>query len=258
MKKNLNSFDRCKKYRKKILEISQSVSALHIGGAFSCVEILDVIYNEVMKKNDKFIMSKGHSAIIQYVILYYKGLISENDLKSYCKKDGKLGVHPEFDTNGIEASTGSLGHGLGIAAGMALAKPKNHYYVLCSDGELHEGSFWEYVLNIVAQNIKNLTLIVDNNDLQSSTRSTDTHPNLYPIKDKFVSFGWKVEECNGHSTKDLKKILRKNFKSTKANVIIAKTTKGYPISFMKNKPIWHYRSPNKEEYKQAVFEIENI
>ena len=96
---------------------------MHIGGAFSCVEILDVIYNEVMKQNDKFIMSKGHSAIIQYVILYYKGLISENDLKSYCKKNGKLGVHPEIDTNGIEA-TGSLGHGLGIAAGMALAKQK--------------------------------------------------------------------------------------------------------------------------------------
>ena len=149
MKSLINrSKKRCIKFRTKILEISQTVNALHIGGSFSCVEIIDIIYNEIMKKTDKFIMSKGHSGIIQYVVLNYLGVISDKDLSSYCKKDGKLGVHPEYGIPGINASTGSLGHGLGIAAGMALAKPDNVYFVLVSDGELHEGSLWESVLNI--------------------------------------------------------------------------------------------------------------
>ena len=116
---------RCFKYRKKILDLSQRVGALHIGGSFSSVEILDVIYNLLLKKNDKFILSKGHTGILQYVILQSKGIITDKFLKSYCQKNSKLGVHPDYGIPGIEAATGSLGHGLGIASGWRLEEKTN-------------------------------------------------------------------------------------------------------------------------------------
>ena len=176
-----------------------------------------------------------------------------NALHPGCKKNGKLGVHPDFNNFGISASTGSLGHGLGIAAGMALAEKNRNIIVLLSDGELQEGSTWETVLFISSRNLKNVMIIVDNNNLQSSTKTSDTHPSLYPIEKKFVSFGWDVESCDGHNIKQIEKKLKK--KNNKPLAIIAKTIKGYPISFMKNNPIWHYRSPNDEELKLALKEL---
>ncbi len=249
--------ERCKKHRKEILKLSQNVQALHIGGSFSSVEIVDTIYNILMKKNDKFILSKGHAGIIQYILLYSKNIISKKQLYSYCQKNGYIGVHPDYGKRGINASTGSLGHGLGIVSGMALAKKNTTYFVVLSDGELHEGSVWESALTIGALNLKNIVAIIDNNDLQSSTRSTDTHPNLYPIDKKFFYFGWETEKCNGHSSKDIyEKIL--NRKRNKPFALIAKTVKGYPISFMKNIAMWHYRSPNQEEFEIALNEIDKL
>ena len=171
------------------------------------------------------------------------------------KKSGKLGVHPDRGTFGITASTGSLGHGLGLAAGMALANRNSNkkFFVLLSDGELHEGSVWETVLFISSKKLKNIVILIDNNDLQSSTRASDTHPSLYPIESKFRSFGWKVASCNGHDSKMIEKNMDLN--SSKPFVLVAKTIKGYPISYMKNSPKWHYRSPNKKEYLQAIKEI---
>lgn len=245
---------RCKSLRIKILEMSQRVQALHVGGAFSSVEIVDCAYNLLMKKSDKFILSKGHAGIIQYVILNQKGKISDKQLKSYCQKDGYLGVHPDYGKNGIAASTGSLGHGLGISSGMAVANKKSNFYVVMSDGELQEGSVWESVLIIGALNLKNIIVIVDNNDLQSSTRASDTHPNLYPIDKKFKQFGWDVAKCNGHSSIQIyNKITMRN--KSKPFALIAKTIKGNPISFMKDVPMWHYRSPDKKEYNIALEEI---
>ena len=154
------------------------------------------------------------------------------------------------------ASTGSLGHGLGIASGMALAnRNKKNYYILLSDGELQEGSVWESALIIGALNLKNIIVIIDNNDLQSSTRASNTHPNLYPIDKKFQNFGWNVSNCNGHSSKELFDRIQ-NRKKDKPFALIAKTTKGHPVSFMKDIPMWHYRSPNKEELIQAIKEVE--
>lgn len=257
MKKINNAKQRCKIHRKEILNLSQNVQALHIGGSFSSVEIVDCIYNICMKKKDKFILSKGHAGIIQYVLLHYLKIISKKELYSYCQKKGYLGVHPDFGKKGINASTGSLGHGLGMASGMALAKKDNTYFVLLSDGELHEGSVWESALIIGALNLKNIVLIIDNNDLQSSTRSSDTHPNLYPISKKFKEFGWEISDCNGHSTKQIfKKIALRTRK--KPFALVAKTIKGYPVSFMKNIALWHYRSPNKDEYKKAIEEINSL
>jgi transketolase len=259
MKNFLAAKIRCKKYRKKILEISQLVSALHIGGSFSCVEIVDCIYNMLKKKGDVFILSKGHAGIIQYVVLNDLGFIKKKDLYNYQKKNGFLGVHPDYGNPGIEASTGSLGHGLAIVAGMALATKniQKKYYVVLSDGELQEGSVWEAALIITSLKLKNIIIVIDNNDLQSSTRATDTHPTLYPIEKKFISFGWEVKTCNGHNTKDIYSKI-KSRSQLKPFALIAKTIKGYPISFMKDVPKWHYRSPNKEECLQAIREINNL
>ena len=249
------SKERCKIFRKKILEISQTVPALHIGGSFSSVEILDVIYNEFLKKNDKFILSKGHAGILQYVILNYKKIITDRNLHQYSKKNGILGVHPDYGIPGIEASTGSLGHGLAIAAGMAFANKQKNIFVVLSDGELQEGSIWEATLLISSLNLKNITIIVDSNGYQSSTRTKDTHPTLYPIGKKFKYFGWEVSECNGHNTADIFKRL-KNKSKKKPFALIANTKKGFPVSFMMKDAKWHYRSPNKKELIKAIKEID--
>ncbi len=259
MKNFKNTKERCKEIRKRILEMSQRVGALHIGGSFSSVEIIDVIFNFFKKKNDSFILSKGHAGILQYTVLNILKKIKDSDYKKYCKKDGFLGVHPDYGVTGIEASTGSLGHGLGLAAGMAFAEKlsKKTIYVLMSDGELHEGSVWESALFISSNKLNNIVIIIDNNNLQSSTKATDTHPTLYPIEKKFKSFGWDSILCNGHSSKEIYNKIKNRDKS-KPFALIAKTIKGFPISFMKNEPKWHYRSPNENEYKLALKEIEKL
>ena len=245
-----NSFN----LRKRILELSLKVPALHVGGSFSSAELIQTIFEIKNDRKDKFILSKGHAGILLYSILEQKGLIKKKDLNNYCKKNGFLGVHPEIYINGVEASTGSLGHGLGIAAGMSLSKKYQNIFVLCSDGELMEGSIWESVLMISSFKLNNVTLIIDNNDLQSATRATETHPSLYPIRNKFLSFGWDSFNCNGHNPSSILKVLKKKRKN-KPLCLVAKTTKGYPVSFMKNVPMWHYRSPNKSEYNLAIKEI---
>lgn len=241
--------------RKRILDLSLKVSALHVGGSFSSAELIQTIFEIKNDKKDKFILSKGHVGILLYSILEQKGLIKKKDLDNYCKKNGFLGVHPEIYINGVEASTGSLGHGLGMAAGMSLSKKYQNIYVLCSDGELMEGSIWESVLMISSFKLNNIILLIDNNDLQSATRATETHPSLYPIRNKFLSFGWDSYNCNGHDPASVLRALKK--KKTNAPLcLVAKTIKGYPISFMKNVPMWHYRSPNKSEYNLAIKEID--
>ncbi len=254
----LNSKLRCKKFRKRILDLSQKVTALHIGGSFSSAEIMDLIYFSLMKKSerDSFILSKGHASILHYVILEYLKILKKKDLEMYCKPKGFLGVHPDIGTPGINASTGSLGHGLSMAAGMAIANLNSNKktYVIISDGELQEGSTWEAIISIGALNLKNLVLFVDNNDLNSSEKMSDTHPNLYPIDKKFKSFGWDSKICDGHNLSKMLNAVNKRDKR-KPFALVAKTKKGYPVKFMNN-AIWHYRSPTKKEYAKALAEIE--
>jgi transketolase len=246
------------KLRKRILDISQKVSAVHIGGTFSSAEIISVIYNKLINlKKDKFILSKGHAGILLYAVLEQKKILKKKHLDNYCKKNGILGVHPDYLNPGIAASTGSLGHGIGLAAGMSISKKYRNIYVLMSDGELMEGSVWEAILLISSFKLNNIILIIDNNDLQSATRASDTHPTLYSIEKKFESFQWQSLSCNGHDPEDIiKKINKKN--KHYPLCLVAKTIKGYPVSFMKNAPIWHYRSPNSDEYKKSVAEIDTI
>ena len=257
--KNLitRSNKRCFNYRSRILQLSQKVGALHIGGSFSSVEILDVIFNYLKKKNDRFILSKGHCGILQYVILEDKKIISKKFLESYCQKNSKLGVHPDYGNPGIEASTGSLGHGLSVATGFALAAKRKslnfNSYALLSDGELDEGSNWEAILFAPHHNLNNLTCIVDYNKLQSLTSVKETL-NLEPLVDKILSFGWDVFDIDGHNHDDIKNAIKA--KTSKPKFIIANTTKGKGISFMENKVVWHYRSPNEDELIKGLKELE--
>jgi transketolase len=257
---------RCKTYRRRILDMSQNVSALHIGGAFSCTEIVDCIYNEFMrpgvrggKSPDTFLMSKGHGCMIQYVILEDLGILSKADLDAYCTPRGRLGTHPDYGNPGIEASTGALGHGLSMAVGMALAErgrgTNGVIYTVLSDGEVQEGSTWEAILMASSLKLTNLVAFVDNNDFQSLGRTSETHPSFYPLEAKFEAFGWETVEIDGHDPGAIYAAVTTRG-GTKPLMVCAKTVKGKGVSYMEHAPIWHYRSPNKDEYAQALRELE--
>lgn len=262
-----SSMHRCVSYRKKILDISQNVTALHAAGAFSSTEIVDCIYYGLMnnhsnpKEQDTFVMSKGHGCMIQYVILTEKGILSEEDLEQYCKPEGRLGCHPDYGVPGIEASTGSLGHGLAIAAGMAYAdkikKIKRNVYVVLSDGELQEGSTWEAMMMAANLELDNLICFLDHNGSQSFGHTKITHPKFYPILDKVEAFGFETDEANGHDVEEIYNLTVKR-KEKKPFLLVCNTTKGKGVSFMENKPIWHYRSPTPDEYLIAVSELKEI
>jgi transketolase len=273
MRERGNSFDsalageRCRRYRRRILDISQQVSALHIGSAYSCTEIVDVIYNGLMRQArdgeplDTFLMSKGHGCMIQYVILEEKGVLSRADLDAYCTPNGRLGVHPDYGNPGIMAATGSLGHGLSMVCGMALAekgrKTDGVIYTVLSDGEVQEGSTWEATMMASSLKLDNIVAVIDNNDFQSLGRTSETHPSFYPLLDKYRAFGWEAVEVPGHDSAAIFEAINGR-QGGRPFVLVAKTTKGKGVSYMENVPIWHYRSPNKDEYRRAVEELEAV
>lgn len=255
---------RCRRYRRKILDMSQRVSALHIGGAFSCIEILDTIYNNrLAAPEDTVILSKGHAGIAQYVILNDLGIISDAQIESYCTRGGEIGVHPTLGNPGISASTGSLGHGLGMAVGMALAEraqgKRNHIWCVLSDGECMEGSTWEAVIQAAAFELQNLHVVVDNNDRVSFDAISASHPNLYPLYAKFKAFGWLAEEANGHDPADIfDAFVGMPCARGRPSCVVASTVKGKGVKFMENVAQWHYRSPTPAEYQRALVELEGI
>lgn len=256
---------RCKRFRRRILEISQQVQALHIGSAYSCTEIVDCIYHALMRTTadgrspDTFLMSKGHGCMIQYAILEDRGVLTREDMDRYCKAGGRLGCHPDYGNPGIAASTGALGHGLSMATGMAYAEKSRDgvgvVYCVLSDGELQEGSSWEATLMASSLKVSNLVAFVDNNDFQSLGRTSVTHPTFYPLVEKFVAFGWESVEIDGHDSKAIFDAVVSR-RGDRPLMVVCRTTKGKGVSFMENVPIWHYRSPNADEYRQALTEIE--
>lgn len=256
---------RCLKFRRRILDMSQRVSALHIGSAYSCTEIVDLIYFGLMRRKpdgsflDTFLMSKGHGCMIQYAILEDLGILSRADMDAYCTPGGRLGVHPDHGNPGIVAATGSLGHGLSMVVGMALSEKTNKtgglIYTVLSDGEVQEGSTWEAVLMASSLGCDNIVAFVDYNNFQSLGKTSDTHPTFYPLVEKFAAFGWESIEASGHDSKALFEAVTQR-KGGKPLMVVARTTKGKGVSYMENVPIWHYRSPNKQEYEQAVKELE--
>lgn len=257
---------RCVRYRRRILDISQRVSALHIAPAFSCLEIVDCIYHGLMRPAgagrsiDAFLMSKGHGCMIQYVILEERGVLSRADLDAYCTPQGRLGVHPDYGNPGIEAATGSLGHGLSMVCGMALAerarKSSGTIYTVLSDGEVQEGSTWEAVLMASSLHLDNVVAAVDNNNFQSLGRTSETHPSFYPLAEKFRAFGWEVAEADGHEPAAIFEAVTGR-QGGRPFMLVAKTVKGKGVSYMENVSIWHYRAPNKDEYHRAIDELES-
>jgi transketolase len=265
-----NSFDgaaataRCRAYRKRILDVSQQVTALHVAPAYSCIEITDLIYNSLMRREtngeyrDVFLMSKGHGCMVQYVILEEQGILSRKDMDDYCKPNGRLGAHPDYETPGISASTGSLGHGLGMATGQAYAEKLKgsdvRIYCLLSDGEFQEGSTWEAMMMAANLKLDNLIAFMDFNDFGGLEHMSDGHPAFYPLVPKAEAFGWEAVEVDGHNEEAMRDAVIGR-RGGRPLLVVCRTVKGKGISYMENAAIWHYRSPNKEEYQQGLREL---
>lgn len=262
---------RCLAYRRRILDISQQVTALHVAPAFSCLEMVDLIYHALMRPDprapgtgrflDGFLMSKGHGCLAQYVILEDLGVLTKADLDRYCTAAGQLGAHPDYGIPGIEASTGSLGHGMGIATGMAYAdrlrSEDRRTHVVLSDGELQEGSTWEAIMMAANLGLDNLLAFLDLNDFSGLERMSERHPALYPVVDKVRAFGWEVALVNGHDAAAAWEAVGAR-PGGRPFMLVGQTVKGRGVSFMEHVPIWHYRSPSKEEYAKAIAELAEV
>jgi transketolase len=255
--------------RGMLVEMSHRTGSAHLGSALSCVDILVAIYWQILSidtaspddpKRDRFILSKGHAAMALYATLAKRGFFPM-DLLDTCARHGScLAEHPgPRCAPGVEAATGSLGHGLSLGLGMALAgriqEQIYNVYVLMSDGECNEGSVWEAAMFAPAQRIRNLTAIVDFNKWQATGRSREIMA-LDPLKDKWEAFGWSAYELDGHDLPALVETLKAlPDDSGKPSVIIAHTVKGKGVSFMEDDNNWHYRIPTAEEVLKARKEL---
>lgn len=259
--------------RIRIIETSHRAKMPHLGSCLSCVEILILLYFNELKINtdepnwverDRFILSKGHAAPALFQILAMRGFYPLEDLSSYGKNGSVFAEHPPTPNQlpGIEAATGSLGHGLPMGLGMAMAtriqKYNNRVYVVLSDGECNEGSVWEAAMLAAAKKVSNLTVIIDFNKWQATGRSCEVM-NLNSLAEKWRAFNWSVEECDGHDISALKGALHRldNNKADKPSVIVAHTIKGKGVSFMEDDNNWHYRIPTAQEVRDAKRELNN-
>jgi transketolase len=267
---NLNEvINLAKSIRLNALKMINSGKSSHIGSVLSIADILAVLYGAILNvrpdnpkwnMRDRFILSKGHAGAGVYAVLADKGFFPKELLKTYYKNGSVLSGHVSHkDVPGVEFSTGSLGHGLGVASGMAYAAKINNQnhriFVVMSDGECDEGSNWESILFAAHNNLSNLHVLVDYNKLQS-IKSTEETLGLEPFVDKWEAFGWKVIEVDGHDHLALINALI-NYNTGKPLCIIAHTTKGKGISFMENSTLWHYRSPQDDEFNAALDELNN-
>ncbi len=266
----MNSLELSKQARILALQMVHRAKASHIASALSIIDILSVLYIDILNvfpnniknpERDRFILSKGHACVGVYAVLAECGYFKKDLLAEYGKNGSILMNHISHKVPGVEFSTGSLGHGLSFGLGKALAAKKTDKkwktYVLLSDGELQEGSNWEAFMFAAHHKLDNLVAIIDYNNLQSLT-TVDETLRIQPLGDKLISFGWHVIELDGHNHE----ILYNNFKASnkikgKPIVFIANTIKGKGVSFMENKVAWHYKSPSEDELERAIKEIEN-
>ncbi len=256
--------------RKHAVTMTSLGGSSHIGSILSIADILAVLYGSILQvkaeeprwiDRDRFILSKGHAGAGVYAALAESGFISVDKLKTHYQDGSDLSGHVSHKgIPGVEFSTGSLGHGLPVATGMALAakinKNKHRVVVLMSDGECDEGSNWEAILFAAHHKLNNLVAIIDRNRLQS-IHSTEDTLSLEPFPDKWKSFGWEVVEVDGHNHEEIFNACSNiNTPQNKPLCVIANTTKGKNVSFMENNVLWHYRSPQGDEYKAAILELE--
>ena len=258
--------NKSREFRLSILRAIHNAGKGHIGGAYSCIDILTVLYycdilnidkhNYLNKNRNRFILSKGHAAIAQYVILKDLGLISQYDLDNL-NNGGILGEHPDHNIPGIEFDSGSLGHGLGVASGFAMAakldKLDYRTYVVLGDGECHEGTIWEAAMLSSQLKLDNLIAIVDRNGLCIHGNTEDINA-LNPFADKWRSFGWNALEIDGHDHKQIFDAINKTKKGI-PTVVICNTMKGKGISFMENNHKWHHGGIDDETYEKALKEL---
>ena len=258
-----------KQIRYKIIKTSCKADVPHLGSCLSCVDILVAIYwgglnvnpsNIKQPDRDRFILSKGHAVPALYQVLALKSFFPESDMSDYGKNGSLFGEHPPaHGIPGIEAATGSLGHGLPIGLGMALGarirRVKNKVCVLMSDGECNEGSVWEAAMMAAAQKLDRLMVIIDFNKWQATGRSEEIMA-LSPLKEKWKSFGWSAYEIDGHSIKSLVSMLEQLPDGTgKPVAVIAHTIKGKGVSFMEDDNNWHYKIPTLDEVRIAKREL---
>ena len=258
-----------RKIRADSLMMVHKANTSHIGTCLSVADLLAVLYGHILKVDpnqpdwpdrDRFILSKGHAAAILYATVAECGFFPIDWLDAYCLDGSKLAGHAtSHGVPGVEVSTGSLGHGLPIGCGMALAGKREHkpyrVFVMLSDGELDEGSNWEAILFAPQHQLDNLIAIVDYNKIQSFGAVSEVLE-LAPLADKWRAFRWAVREIDGHDHAQIESALSSMpFEPGKPSVIIAHTVKGKGISFMENQLAWHYQSPNAEQLAQALAEL---
>jgi len=243
-------------------------TSAHFGGGLSMVESLAVLYDCILKydvKNkqladrDRFILSKGHGVLGFYAALYTFGLIGKNQIKSFQQNESEFIAHPIMDLDyGIESSNGSLGHGLSLGIGIALAarlkKKRFRTFVMLGDGECNEGSVWEAVMSAAHFKLNNLVAIVDRNKMQNDGISKDVME-FHSLERSWKSFGWDVISINGHDLKSLYDSLKSEKSLSKPRVIIANTVKGRGVSFMEGVPSWHHGKLTEQTYQQAIKEL---
>jgi transketolase len=256
------------KIRTKVVEMSHRAGTPHLGSALSCVDILVALYWNVMAVDpirpsdpdrDRLLFSKGHAASALYAALALRGFFTKELLESYAEAGSPLGEHPSPELAGIEVAAGSLGHGLSLGVGMALAARiqgrSYRVFVLMSDGECNEGSVWEAALLAPAQRLDKLAVVIDYNKWQATGRSNEVMA-LHPLQAKWEAFGWSTFEVDGHDLDDLAKVLGNvPDGSGKPVAVIAHTTKGRGVSFMEDDNNWHYRVPNWDELGLAKLEL---
>lgn len=257
-----------RKIRQHCLKMTHKGQGSHIGSCFSIADILAVLYSEVLKidphnpskpDRDRFILSKGHAGAAVYAVLAEVGFFPVQKLDTHYQDGSDLSGHVSHKgIPGVELSTGSLGHGLSVGVGMAKAaqmKSEIHrIFVLLSDGECDEGSNWEAIMFAAHHNLSNLVAIIDYNKIQSLDTVENTIK-LEPFRQKWEAFGWEVSEVDGHDHSQLTATLSKRSEGRQPLCVIAHTTKGKGVSFMENSVLWHYRSPQGEEYQQALEEL---
>jgi transketolase len=247
--------DRSKALRRTIIRTLEAGQRGHVGAAFSLVEILRVLYDDVLSYDarnpqwpgrDRFLLSKGHGCLALYAILADKGFFPEAELWKFCAADGLLGGHPEHHIPGVEASTGSLGHGMSIALGFALnarcGRATYRTFVVIGDGESNEGAIWEAALAAGKHRLGNFVVLIDYNKHQSYG-PTAVVQNLEPLADKWRAFGFAAVEVNGHDVAALRDVLTKApIDSAKPTAVVCHTVKGKGVAFAENNMAWHHQN----------------
>ena len=255
--------------RRIILEQSKRANVGHIGSALSIADMMAALYGNVLRitrpedpKRDRFILSKGHAALALYAAFFLKGWLTQKDLNSYCADNSRLGVHPEHFLKGVDFSTGSLGQGLSMGTGAALAasirKDSYRTFVLISDAECNEGSVWEAAMFAAQHKLSNLIVLIDYNRQQAFGYTKDVL-NLDPLDKRWEAFGWNVRQVDGHDVSQITQTIR-SLSAQKAapSVIIANTVFGKGVSYMENRIKWHYWPMSDGEYTLALQEIESL